>query len=153
MTPHGFNGSLVGGSKSKSSMFSAGVATEQSLFEGLINKDFSPSADDMVKAREEVEARRFVEIPGYHVDLFKLSDPGDRKKYETLMLKLIERSRDLTAMIAAKERRLLHDSDGSESWYAYVEWAEFKLHEERTAPVGTTPVAKEPEKQMETENE
>jgi len=116
------------------SFFGAGIGA--SMFGRLQPPQMGPSAEDMEKERQRVLARRHVKVRGHHVRIFDMHKPKDVKAYEKLMGELVVGAQALTHMIWENEKQLVTTAEG-QRWMRYIEWSEFELKVEPTAPVGT----------------
>lgn len=108
------------------------------MFGRLQPPSFGPNAEEMEAERQRVLARRHVKVVGHHVKLFDMHEKADVAAYEKLMKTLIAGVQARTHMIWDNDRQLLQDQ-GSQRWKRYLEWSEFELKVEATAPVGTRP--------------
>ena len=104
----------------------------QSMFES-VRPQVGPTAEELEQARERVMFKKVVEAKGYHVKLFNMHDPKQIKAYEKLMGPLILGVQAQTHKIFVNELQVLTTLKGMQ-WHRYVEWMEFNLRVEPTAP-------------------
>lgn len=61
--------------------------------------------------------------------VFNLMSEEDRKTYEELYVKLMNKAREGKIIISSNTREVLHNPDGSTGWYKFLEWTEFDTSE------------------------
>jgi hypothetical protein len=116
-------------------MFAGMRGAGQSMFGSMASPDVGPSPEEMNAERQRVLFKKHVQLKAHHVRVFDMHDPADVKAYEKQMKILIAGVQAKSHVIWDNDRQLV-TRKGEQGWQRYMEWSEFVLNEEATAPVG-----------------
>ena len=97
----------------------ANVVTPDSLFKSNAEKEAYANIVNGVNG----DVPEF-KVKKVRVEIFDLSDPSQRKKYEKLWAELLVKTSKLEAVVETS-KDLVHRPDGTSYWMKYVEYVEF----------------------------
>lgn len=88
-----------------------------SEFDKLYSKLTNPNMENVAS---------LFDITSYNVKIFDLSNKDDVPEYESLMLRLIDDVKNGKCIIWSNDRSVLSKKDGTQTWFAHIEWSEYK---------------------------
>lgn len=102
---------------------------------GTLRQGHGPTVREMEEARERALYQKSIKCTSYNVKIFDMHDPKDSKAYEDQILDILKLVEKGQCVVYANDKQLL-TRNGSQSWYRYLEWAEYVLEVEKTPTVG-----------------
>lgn len=102
----------------------------------------SPSRQELSVGAEALKRGMLpVSVDSYHVEVFDMSDPGDRSRYEGTMKDLFAKVQANQCVVWRNELQVLqrgHDT----GWHRYLEWSEYSVPDEPGAGAEAVRLAK-----------
>lgn len=111
----------------------SGQVPGPAMLNGLVHQ-IGPTPEEMEAERQRVLYRKHVEFKDHHVRVFDMHDAKQVREYEKLFKILAMGLQARTHYLHENELKLI-DSKNGMRWHRYLEWSEFELHREETAPI------------------
>lgn len=102
----------------------------------------SPTAGDVSVGAEALKRGMLpVNVSSYHVDVFDMSVPDDRKRYEDTMVSLFAKVQASQCVVWKNELQVLQTPSGS-GWHRYLEWSDYSVPDDAEADAEAVALAK-----------
>lgn len=102
---------------------------------GAFKHSHGPTVEEMEKARERALYQKSIKCTSYNVKIYDMHDLKQAKAYQDKIIDILDLVNKGQCVVYANDRQLL-TRNGSQSWYRYLEWAEYVLEVEKTPTIG-----------------